>query len=96
MKKERVYRHKYNKMKNTARKEKAGKKKALAQVAQLQGMLQGLQLTTANGFLSNQQLFSTPLNRHVQPMIMPSVMIPPIASFLEKISIETASEPEDF
>ena len=79
-------------MKSTAKKEKAGKRRALAQVAQLQGMLQGLQMTTNNAFMPNPQIFSTPINRNMPQMMM----LPTNAAFMEKISIETASEPEDF
>ena len=93
-KKERVQRHKYNKMKSIAKREKAGKRQALAQVAQLQGLLQGLQMGANNNFLS-QSMFPGQMSRPIQPMLFGNVLPTTIPTMIEDDSIESVFIPDD-
>ena len=96
-KKEKVQRLKYNKMKSIAKRERTTKRQALAQVAQLQGLLQGLQMSTANNnFMQSQPMFTNQMNRQVQPMflnMLPATNSIPILA--EDDSIESVTIPDD-
>ena len=97
LKKERIYRHKYNKMKSIAKREKSAKKRALAQVAQLQGMLQGLQMTTNASFMSGQPVFGGQMRpvQSMQPMFFGNMLQNASAIIIEDDSIESVTVPDD-
>ena len=84
-------------MKSIAKREKAAKRHALAQVAQLQGLLQGLQMGASNNFMANQPMFTGSLNRPA-PTLFFGNMLPhasAIPNMAEDDSIESVIIPDD-
>ena len=99
-KKERVYRHKYNKMKSIAKREKAAKKRALAQVSQLQGVLQGMQISANSSYMTGKPMFGGQLGRPVQsmqPLFFGNILqnTGAMTTIVEDVSIESVTVPDD-
>ena len=84
-------------MKSIAKREKSAKKRALAQVAQLQGMLQGLQMTTNASFMSGQPVFGGQMRpvQSMQPMFFGNMLQNASAIIIEDDSIESVTVPDD-
>ena len=84
-------------MKSSARREKSAKKCALAQVSQLQEMLQSLQMSTNASFMTGQPVFGGHVARPVQPMFFGSMLqnAGAVTTIIEDDSIESVIVPED-
>ena len=96
--KERIFRYKYEKMKSVAKREKKAKKRALAQLAQYQGVVQGMQLSGGAGFMQSSLINPTRRVQAVQPTMFFNGMMPAAANIPiieEDDSAETIIVPED-
>ena len=84
-------------MKAVAKKEKSAKKRALAQVAQLQGILQGIQFSQGGNYMQATPFLSqSPRVQTVQPTLFFNNMIPSSSNAIhEDDSAETIVVPDD-